>query len=244
MIVVYGTRFYGTVEQCGEARIATRFFHLYYMPLIPLGTTLITQESSDGSYRGIPLGIELRSMLTAYARAWLPLAAFGFGIAAMAAWDEAAITGYGGPISTTLIALLAAAVSILAWVRVGRLDLDARAQRLLYRQFTGVAVDPARLGDVRKEVRERLHATVSERAPVLAANGYRMGPGPSAEWIDVALDPSVREAEFLGASLTLARLEWSVARGPAREEWAKKHDRLWARLKEIEPSITTTATRL
>ena len=53
MVIVYGTRFYGKVRACGRSFIGTQFFHIYYVPLIPIGTHLILEENGNGSFKGI-----------------------------------------------------------------------------------------------------------------------------------------------------------------------------------------------
>ena len=37
MIVIYGTRFYGQVDHHAGQHQLTKFFHIYYVPLVPVG---------------------------------------------------------------------------------------------------------------------------------------------------------------------------------------------------------------
>ena len=53
MVIVYGTRFYGKVKAAGSSFLATQFVHIYYVPLIPIGTHLILEENAGGSFKGI-----------------------------------------------------------------------------------------------------------------------------------------------------------------------------------------------
>jgi hypothetical protein len=76
MFVIYGTGFYGQVDSRGGQHQLTRFFHVYYVPLIPVGT-LWTTQYVDGGYRGHPVRMSGRSVLAGYARVWGPLAAVG-----------------------------------------------------------------------------------------------------------------------------------------------------------------------
>jgi hypothetical protein len=80
MIVIYGTRFYGEVDGYGGQRQLTKFFHIYYVPLVPVDTLWVTREV-DGGYRGHAVQMSGRSVLAAYARVWGPVAAVGSFIA-------------------------------------------------------------------------------------------------------------------------------------------------------------------
>jgi hypothetical protein len=65
---------------CQGQYVATRFFHLYYLPLIPLGSMWVTGEEEreqEGWLKtkekvtlGVPLSFHLLSVLTGYLRAW------------------------------------------------------------------------------------------------------------------------------------------------------------------------------
>ncbi|MEO7731633.1 MAG: hypothetical protein ABIY55_11715 [Kofleriaceae bacterium] len=74
MIVIYGTRFYGQVDSHGGQHHLTRFFHIYYVPLVPVQALWVTQEV-DGRYHGHDVKMSGRSVLAGYARIWGPLAA-------------------------------------------------------------------------------------------------------------------------------------------------------------------------
>lgn len=77
MIVIYGTRFYGQVDGYGGQRQLTKFFHIYYVPLVPVDTLWVTREEEGGRYRGHAVKMSGRSVLAAYARVWGPIAAAG-----------------------------------------------------------------------------------------------------------------------------------------------------------------------
>lgn len=65
MIIIYGTRMYGTIDTDDGAQHATRFVHIYYLPLIPIGGA---RPVGDDSY--IPEPMQGKSVLLAYARVW------------------------------------------------------------------------------------------------------------------------------------------------------------------------------
>jgi hypothetical protein len=74
MIIIFGTRFYGEVGRYGGQRQLTRFFHLYYLPLIPVGTMWVIQDVESG-YHGHDVKVNGRSVVAGYARVWGPLVA-------------------------------------------------------------------------------------------------------------------------------------------------------------------------
>lgn len=242
MIIIYGTRLYGTVERCGTSRIATRFFHVYGMPLVPLGSVLVTEEGEDNTYRGIQLGLHLRSLAAGYARLWLPLAAVAMLIAAWQGSDSYATDeGSSGTVTMAGLGIAALAGAIWAWVRLGKLSLEQRAQRMVYADFTGIPADVALLGDTKSSLREKLLQQLEQRAPEVAATGYRIGIDAAAGWDRVALEPSVRDRNFVASALTLARIDWALARGTQRAASADLHARLWSKLRELDPNVMVQA---
>jgi len=71
MLVIYGSRLYGRVDDVpGLFYVATRFGHVFWVPLIPLGSHVVLQELEDG-WRGVPIGLSGRSVLAGYLRGLL-----------------------------------------------------------------------------------------------------------------------------------------------------------------------------
>jgi hypothetical protein len=112
MIVIYGTRFYGEVDSHGGQRQLTKFFHIYYVPLVPVGTLWVTRDVDNG-YNGHPVRMSGRSVLAGYARVWGPLAAIGAFIAGSA----------GGVVAA------AALIALCAWTWTWRSVRGGREQR-------------------------------------------------------------------------------------------------------------------
>jgi hypothetical protein len=112
MIVIYGTRFYGEVDSYGGQRQLTRFFHIYYAPLIPVGTMWVTRET-EGGYSGHAVRMSGRSVLAGYTRVWGPVAAIGAFLAGSA----------GG------LVLAGALVALSAWSWTWRSVRSPREQR-------------------------------------------------------------------------------------------------------------------
>jgi len=145
MIVIYGTRDYGEIDSYGGQRQLTRFFHIYWVPLVPVGTTWVTRDVDNG-YRGHSVALSARSVVAGYARVWGPVAAIG----AVVAGSVGGLVAAGG-----LIALS-------AWTWTWRSVRSARERRRSdYNQLAfGTRCDPlqmdARLASV-------LQADVAER---------------------------------------------------------------------------------
>jgi hypothetical protein len=79
MIIITGVRFAGKVDAVPRVgHVATRFFHLYYVPLIPLGTFFVNGERDD-SLAGFPLPLDAKSIIVCWLRTagWLGLIAAG-----------------------------------------------------------------------------------------------------------------------------------------------------------------------
>ena len=84
MIIYYGTRLFGKVDQIDgtDVHVATKFFHIYFIPLIPLGSTLVLSKTDDG-WRGLPHPFSFKSLLAAWGRlACIPGVAIGIGLCA------------------------------------------------------------------------------------------------------------------------------------------------------------------
>jgi hypothetical protein len=100
MIVIYGTRFYGQVDSHAGQHQLTKFFHVYYVPLLPVSTLWVTSQTDSG-YHGHAIQMSGRSVLAGYARVWGPVAAVG-----------ALATGSVGGV---VAAVAVAAVAVWTW---------------------------------------------------------------------------------------------------------------------------------
>jgi hypothetical protein len=68
MVIIWGVRFAGKVDAVPQVgHVATRFFHLYYVPLIPVGTFLVTDERED-AFSGLPLPWSFKSIVVGWLR--------------------------------------------------------------------------------------------------------------------------------------------------------------------------------
>ncbi len=83
MILIWGSRLYGRVDEGpGLFHVATKFGHLWYFPLIPMGSHLVIDQGPHG-WRGMPLPFSFRSMLAAWVLAVVMAAAIASGIFAI-----------------------------------------------------------------------------------------------------------------------------------------------------------------
>jgi hypothetical protein len=68
MIIYFGTRLYGKTDVVpGTCHVATRFFHLYRIPLVPLGSWIVTSQTFT-TFHGIQTRLSIKSVLLAWLR--------------------------------------------------------------------------------------------------------------------------------------------------------------------------------
>lgn len=233
MVIVYGTRFYGKVRACGRSFLATQFFHLYYVPLIPIGTQLILEQNANGTYKGMKTSFSVRSMLAAYLRVWGPIACILAVCFAMSALEDVGDDGLAMAVVGVFTAVVVLALlvgTVLGWAVVGKLSTEEKRKRGVYALHMGYHVDPADLGEARHGFRDGLLSTITERARGMSAMGYRMNADPAVAWPHVALDPTHNDEALITAAFTLARLDSSLADGPHKFQMEQVHDQLWQRI--------------
>lgn len=73
MVLIFGQTMCGRVDQVpGACYVATRFFHLYYIPLIPLSSWVIVQGSENSSgFKGQQIPMSLKSVMFGWLQAYL-----------------------------------------------------------------------------------------------------------------------------------------------------------------------------
>jgi hypothetical protein len=77
MIIIWGQRMYGRCDEVGDLfYVRTRFFHVWFIPLIPVQTFIVLKgtESHDG-FKGVPASMSMKSVLYGWLRAGLVIAA-------------------------------------------------------------------------------------------------------------------------------------------------------------------------
>lgn len=70
MIIVWGERMCGKVDQVEDlVHVATKFFHVQYVPLIPLQSFIvISNTQSHGEFNGLAIPMSIKSVLSTYLR--------------------------------------------------------------------------------------------------------------------------------------------------------------------------------
>lgn len=78
MIVFYGTQLFGKVDKVPMlGHVATSFFYLQFVPLVPLGSYLVLEDGQEQ----ISVGFSLKSLLIAWLRTAMVFGAGGLAIA-------------------------------------------------------------------------------------------------------------------------------------------------------------------
>ena len=109
MIVIWGSGVYGKVDEVPRLfHVATRFGHLYYVPLIPLGSVAVLENSADG-FQGVNIPLSGKSVIFAWLRAILVVGAIAGTIYGLVQLSE----GHG---SEGFGFLIGAAVALGGWV--------------------------------------------------------------------------------------------------------------------------------
>src|SRR5262245_52980403 len=77
MIVIWGKRLFGKCDQVpGVGYVATQFFHIQFLPLVPLQSFVIEEGSEGGDgFRGVPIPLSIKSILFGWLRAGLVIGA-------------------------------------------------------------------------------------------------------------------------------------------------------------------------
>ncbi len=80
MIIYFGTRLYGKTHVVPKTcHVATCFFHIYRVPLVPLRSWIVTSQTGS-SWRGIKTTLSLKSVFLAWLRAALVLVSLSAGV--------------------------------------------------------------------------------------------------------------------------------------------------------------------
>lgn len=115
MIIIWGSRLYGKVDQIPSlGYVATKFFHLWFIPFVPEGSHLIIQEMGDGWY-GAPIPLNWKSVLVAWGRVFGIIAGGILGLVALGGFADYEESLMMGIVCTLLSACCVAAV-ILTYV--------------------------------------------------------------------------------------------------------------------------------
>ncbi len=226
--MILGTYFVGAIENLRGACVVTRFFHLAFVPIFPMGSYLQFTDV-DGKTQRVSVPLHGRSVLIGYLRgvtAILVLMSLGGAVIGFTDPDD------GLSLPAALVAVPASMIALLCVMSVGALSGRALQERTVYHATTGIGADPALFGDLRAAIYDTVMARVAATVRALPPTGYRPAHGDqAAQWARIACDPTVVNAQLVGDGLTVARLEWSVAKDAATmQQWTAVHHALWTRI--------------
>jgi hypothetical protein len=233
-MIVFGVRQYGKVHACGPSYIATRFFHIWFVPLLPTESHLVLAEHGDQA-RGVAVPLNGLSVLAGYLRVWGLIGAGLLGVSLLTEFSPHEQVAIPSALAKLVAMSVLVAAAIVGFSLLGKLSPEDRQQRAVYSLYGGYPVDPALLGPAREPLRELLMATVAERARGLAATGYRLSADPRYAWTSVALDPTQQDETLITAAFALARIEASYSPPAQRAQWDDVHRQLWARITAVNP---------
>jgi hypothetical protein len=109
-MIVFGTRPYGKCDVVPELfYVATWFFHVDYMPLIPTGSRLILGQSGN-QYQVVKIPLSFKSILLAWARAAFCVAMIGTGFWAVITMLDAKQARETGLLLPVMVALFCTAI--------------------------------------------------------------------------------------------------------------------------------------
>jgi hypothetical protein len=111
MYIVWGSRLMGKVDVVpGLFHVATKFGHLYYIPLIPTGSFVVMSQTGD-DFRGVPIGLSAKSILVAWLRAGLFVAAMIASCSILVVATDKHHPSLAGPIAIAVVMWLVFALS-------------------------------------------------------------------------------------------------------------------------------------
>ena len=101
-MIIFGTRLFGKCDQVGNLfHVRTRFFHVWFVPLIPVQSFIVLTGSEHyGGFKGVPTPMSLKSVLLGWLRGavivgmiFLAFSAVSLGLAFANEQDPAALVG-------------------------------------------------------------------------------------------------------------------------------------------------------
>lgn len=110
MIIIWGSQLYGKTDEIpGLCHVATRFGHLWYIPLIPMASFIVFSKGDNG-FNGASIPLNAKSVLIAYLRGGCAVGAILCSIAALANFDKPPAAG-----GLVAAALFCVAVMVLSY---------------------------------------------------------------------------------------------------------------------------------
>ncbi len=159
-VIIYGIRNYGRVEDHGGEYATTRFFHLWFAPLIPTGSSWITGRGPGGEV-GHSIKLHGKSVAAGYLRVWGAVAALANTVAGL----QTAHLGH------FIAAAIAGALCAWSWSwRRVRTDAARRRSDFNFVAF-GTRCEPRRMPrELRADAKRDLDRRWDARKPDLTPN--------------------------------------------------------------------------
>lgn len=218
MFVIFGQHTKGIVDQTEEGRIETDFFHLYYLPIVPVGSYAVTPEGRR------PIRLHRRSAAVALGATWLLVALLLLGGYMLANLVDVAQTGF----TLAMDVCAAAIVGVGAlWWRCWAADRPTdtrRAELLAYGRVIGVPFDPVEIGWDVEALAPFLEGRLRPALPV-EASSYRTPAVPSARVFETLAERAA-DSTTLADAITLARIALHRAAPSDRAQLRRVHARL------------------
>jgi hypothetical protein len=124
MVIIWGSGLYGKVDEVPQlCHVATRFGHLYYIPLIPLGSYAVFDKSGD-QFSGAPIPLSGKSVVMAWLRAACVVGAAVSGVAAIINF-----AGHQVPMAAALLILAMMLVTLFAATKKAKFFTQASYER-------------------------------------------------------------------------------------------------------------------
>lgn len=201
----------------------TNVFHVFFLPVLPLGSYILTRDTPDTA---TPIATCDTSIWAAFLRSW------GAFVALCSALPV--VLGFTA-LSSPLLACVGAGMLAVGW-SLGRMRGLRRVRFAAYDAVTGNAVDPSLLGDQRPALRARLEAELDSAEVKFADTGSYRDTGRVHDFVARALDPATTDVSYAQKALVLARLhELDAAAHSERSEWRSRQERIAERLQRQSP---------
>jgi hypothetical protein len=133
MIVIYGQAAYGKVDKVPNLfHVCTQFYHLYYIPLVPLRSYLVRADAEDEvGLQGVEVPLCFRSVLAGWLRAALILCVvIGVGIGLSHLIEVCGANRMKVQISSVVVPFAVAAAAGLVWWLSHQLAFASRKRAL------------------------------------------------------------------------------------------------------------------
>lgn len=158
-VIIFGVREYGRVEDHGGEYAVTRFFHLWFAPLFPTGSSWISGADPSGR-TGHDISLHGTSVAAGYLRVWGPIIAIGNLAAGLQSLSAAHL----------VVAAIAVGLTALSWTwRSLRTDAARRRSDFNFVAF-GTRCEPKRMSralraDLKRDLDHRWDARTPDRSP-------------------------------------------------------------------------------